>query len=166
MEVKSIEAIVRALKAAQVNYLIVGGLAVNAHGFERMTRDLDLVIQLEPENIKRALHALIAIGYQLLIPISPEEFSVAENRQAWREDKGMIVLKLWSDHHRRTPIDIFVYEPFDFVEELKHAKWLKVFGEIEIPVISLATLYAMKEEAGRDKDLIDIRALHKLDSYR
>ena len=39
MEVRSIEAIVRALNAAQVQYLIVGGLAVNAHGYERLTRD-------------------------------------------------------------------------------------------------------------------------------
>jgi hypothetical protein len=35
METRSIEAIVRALEAASVRYLIVGGLAVNAHGYSR-----------------------------------------------------------------------------------------------------------------------------------
>lgn len=35
MEVTSVEAIVRALNEAQVRYLIVGGLAVNARGYER-----------------------------------------------------------------------------------------------------------------------------------
>ena len=29
----------------------------------------------------------------------------------------MVVLQLWSDLHRRTPIDVFVYEPFDFKKE-------------------------------------------------
>jgi hypothetical protein len=41
MEVRSIEAIVKALNAAKVKYLIVGGLAVNAHGYERFTNDVD-----------------------------------------------------------------------------------------------------------------------------
>jgi hypothetical protein len=58
MEVRSVEAIVRALKAAEVRYLIVGGIAVNAHGYERLTRDVDLVIGLEPENIIRGLRTL------------------------------------------------------------------------------------------------------------
>jgi hypothetical protein len=43
MEVRSIETIVKALNEAGVQYLIVGGLAVNAHGFVRLTRDVDLV---------------------------------------------------------------------------------------------------------------------------
>ena len=38
MEVRSIETIVKALNAAKVQYLIVGGLAVGAHGYDRLTR--------------------------------------------------------------------------------------------------------------------------------
>ena len=44
MEVLSVEAIVRALNTAKAKYLVVGGLAVNAHGFVRLTRDVDLVL--------------------------------------------------------------------------------------------------------------------------
>ncbi len=166
MEVRSVEAIVGALNSAGVQYLIVGGLAVNAHGFERLTKDVDLVMGLEPTNITRGLHALIGIGYRIGIPITPEDFAIAENRRQWREEKSMIVLKLWSDAHRRTPIDVFVYEPFDFAEELRNARHENVMGDVKAPVISYATLLAMKAEAGRDKDLIDIRALRKLDPYR
>lgn len=166
MEVRSVEAIARALQEAQVRYLIVGGLAVNAHGFERLTRDVDLVIQLVPDNIIRGLRALIAIGYQLGIPVTPEEFADESNRESWRQEKGMIVLKLWSDLHRRTPVDIFVYEPFDFEAEWKQSKLEIIMGEVKAPVITLNTLYAMKEEAGRDKDRLDIQALRKLDPYR
>jgi hypothetical protein len=53
MEVRSAEAIFSALNAADVKYLVVGGLAVNAYGYERLTRHIDLVIGLEPENIIR-----------------------------------------------------------------------------------------------------------------
>ena len=34
------------------------------------------------------------------------------------------------------------------------------------PVVSYETLMAMKRQAGRDKDLLDIQALKKLDPYR
>ena len=40
MEVRSIETIVKTLNEAGVEYLIVGGLAVNAHGYERLTVDV------------------------------------------------------------------------------------------------------------------------------
>jgi hypothetical protein len=42
MEVRSVEAIARALNDAEIQYIVVGGLAVNAHGYERFTRDIDL----------------------------------------------------------------------------------------------------------------------------
>jgi len=61
MEARSIEAIVRALNDGEVQYLIVGGLAVNAHGFERLTRDVDLVIGLESDNISRGHSSRLAI---------------------------------------------------------------------------------------------------------
>lgn len=166
MEVRSVEAIVSALNEAQVQYLIVGGLAVNAHGYERLTKDVDLVIGLEPDNIVRGLRALLAIDYQLSIPVTPEEFAQVERREEWRKEKNMIVLKLWSDLHWRTPIDVFVYEPFAFAHELASAKSETVLGNVTAPVVSYETLLLMKAAAGRPRDLLDIEALRKLDPYR
>jgi hypothetical protein len=73
---------------------------------------------------------------------------------------------MWSDIHRRTPIDIFVYEPFDFAREYASANWIEISNELKIPVISYETLIAMKKEAGREKDLLDITSLQKLGPYR
>jgi len=166
MEVRSVETIVKALNDARVKYLIVGGLAVNAHGFQRFTMDLDLVIGLAPENIVRGLYALRAAGYQTSIPVTPEQFADRELRESWRRDKNMLVLKLWSDAHRRTPVDVFVYEPFDFEAEYARAKPEEVIGDVCALVISYPALLAMKKMAGREKDLQDIEALKKLDRYR
>lgn len=162
MELHSIETIVKALNDAGVRYLVVGGLAVNAHGFSRLTRDVDLVIDLEKTNITRGLNTLIAIGYQLAIPVRVEEFAEAQNRELWRGEKGMIVLKLWSDKHRRTPIDVFVYEPFDFRAELARAPHFEVAPGVSVPVVSLPTLLAMKREAGRPQDMTDIVELTRI----
>lgn len=159
METRSIETIVHALEDASVRYLIVGGLAVNAHGYSRMTRDIDLVMQLEPENAQRGLEALLGAGYRLMIPEKPEAFADPAMREKWRTEKGMIVLKLWSDEHRRTPIDVFVYEPFDFDREYSAAVWVEISPGLRAPIVSLPGLLQMKREAGRPRDLEDINEL-------
>ena len=162
MEVRSIETIVKSLNDAGVKYLIVGGLAVNAHGYVRLTRDIDLVIGLGPENLRRALETLIAIGYQLAIPERPESFVDPYIRERWRREKNMITLKLWSDHHQRTPVDIFVYEPFPFERELQRAERLEVCDGVMAPVVALETLLQMKREAGRPQDMLDIQELERI----
>lgn len=55
MEVRNIKLVVETLNAEGIRYLIVGGLAVNAHGYFRATNDLDLVVALNPQNITSAL---------------------------------------------------------------------------------------------------------------
>ena len=51
MKLKSVRAVIEALNGAQVRYLVVGGLAVVAHGYLRFTNAVDLVIQLQPDNM-------------------------------------------------------------------------------------------------------------------
>jgi len=162
MEVRSVEAIVRALNTAGVEYLIVGGLAVNAHGFVRLTHDVDLVLQLDPGNASKGLNALLDIGYQMSIPARPEDFANPEMRENWRQNKGMVTLKRWSDQHQRTPVDIFVYEPFDFAKEYLTATRLEICPGIVARVVSLETLLKIKRDAGRAQDLIDIEELQRL----
>jgi hypothetical protein len=74
----------------------------------------------------------------------------------------MIVLKLWSDEHRRTPLYIFVYEPFDLVAEGKLAEPLEISPGVLANVVSLPTLLEMKRAAGRPQDLIDIEELQRM----
>jgi hypothetical protein len=166
MEIRSIEAIVKALSEAEVKYLVVGGLAVVAYGYERLTVDVDLVIGLERDNITRGLRALDSAGWHIALPISPEDFADPNQRESWRKEKNLVVLRLWNDAHRRTPIDVFVYEPFDFQKEFARAKWEVIVGTLPAPVVPYDALLAMKKEAGRDKDLLDIEQLKKLDPYR
>ena len=166
MEVRSVEAIVRALNAAKVQYLIVGGLAVVAHGYERFTHDVDLVIGLERDNISRGLGALMAIGYQMKIPVTPDQFADPLLRESWRREKDMTVLQLWSDAHHRTPVDVFVYEPFDFSEEYTLARREPLAGADTAPIIRLETLLRMKRAAGRPQDLADIADLERLQELK
>jgi len=56
-----IEAVLDALNRARVRYLVVGGVAVVLHGYLRTTADLDLVIDLAPDNALQAVKALTAL---------------------------------------------------------------------------------------------------------
>lgn len=159
MEVRSIKLVVETLNAAGVRYLIVGGLAVNAHGYFRATNDLDLVVALEPRNLTSAMSVLEKIGYRPKIPVTTAQFSDQAQRESWIRDKHMVVLQLWNEDHRRTPVDIFVQEPFPFSEEAARAVHREVFPGVLAPFVSLPTLLAMKRAAGRTKDLLDIENL-------
>ena len=163
MQTQALDEIFSALQRAEVDYLVVGGLAVVAHGYVRTTGDVDLVIGLEPENIIKGLRALESIGYRIAIPVTAEEFADAGKREQWRREKGMMVLKLWSDKHQLTPVDVFVYEPFDMQQELAMAERFVWNNDVKIPVISKQTLITMKREAGRPQDMADIAELEKLD---
>jgi hypothetical protein len=159
VKLASIEAIVRALNDAGVRYLVAGGLAVNAHGYLRFTKDIDVVIQLIPENVMRAFGALGTLGYQPIAPVTAEQFADRSTREGWIRDKNMQVLQLWSDHHRETSIDIFVTELFPFEEEYAKALIKPLYGTIDVRFVSIPTLIAMKEAAGRAQDKIDIEHL-------
>jgi hypothetical protein len=155
MKLASFEALVAALEEAGVRYLVAGGLAVNAHGYLRFTKDVDFVVQLIPENIERAFAVLANLGYRPMVPISAAQFANAGLREEWIRDKGMQVLQFWSDAHRETPVDMFVREPFVFDEEYEHAL-VKPLGSIPVRFVAIPALIRMKEEAGRPQDRIDI----------
>ena len=159
MKLASFEAIVRALNVAGVRYLIAGGLAVNAHGYLRFTHDIDLVLTLEPNNLLPALDALALLGYRPIIPVTAKQFADPAVRRSWIAEKGMTVLSFFSDHHRETPVDVFVDVPFDFEVEYRNALQGEVLPGLDTRFVSIATLIRMKEAADRPRDRDDIQHL-------
>ena len=162
MKVASFEAIVRALNDAVVPFIVVGGIAVNTHGYGRVTFDVDLVINFEPEQIRRAFSALAAIGYVPSVPIAAEQFADPVCRQDWITSKQMTVLRFWSDAHRETPLDVFVTEPFDFQTEYRNAVLMESSPGLFTRVVQYETLLKMKSQAARSRDLADISELRLL----
>jgi predicted nucleotidyltransferase len=162
MKLSGLESIFRSLNEANIRYLIVGGVAVNAHGYGRSTYDVDIVLAMDPVNIIRTFGVLAQAGYTPVVPVTPEEFADRDSREHWRREKGMVVLPMTSDHHPDAPLDLFVTEPFVFSEEHDSALWLELAPGLSIPVIRLETLLAMKRSSGRPKDLADLDELNLL----
>ena len=162
MHPNHLETVFKALNQAGVRYLVVGGLAVMAHGYVRVTRDLDLVLALDGKNPEDALRAFERLGYGPNLPVELMDFADPEKRRQWKAEKGMQVYQLVSDSLVDCPIDLFVDEPFAFSEMHEARADYVLSEEVTLPVVGLAHLKAMKQAAGRPRDLLDLDELERL----
>jgi len=165
MKLADIEAILRALNDADVRYLIVGGLAVIAHGYVRLTVDVDIVLNLERENVLRAMRALDAIGYRPLVSVKASEFADEKVRELWRDEKHMVVFQMRHPRPESTRLDIFVEEPFPFDPEYERALWEEVAG-VRAPILRYDELIRLKRSSGRPQDIADIAELELIKENR
>jgi hypothetical protein len=166
MEVRSVEAIIRALNEANVRYLVAGGVAVVAHGHVRYTADIDLILDLAEDNVKRALTALAGLEYRPLVPVAMEQFADPAVRSGWVQEKGMMVFSLVSPQHQATAVDIFVEAPLEFARAYGEAVRFEVAPGLPATVVSLADLLALKAQAARAKDMLDIEYLKRAQERR
>ncbi|HEY4328838.1 MAG TPA: hypothetical protein VGN88_03815 [Phycisphaerae bacterium] len=155
----SLEVIIKALNDSGARYLVVGGIAVIAHGYVRDTKDVDLLIHFETTNLITALRALEGIGFRPHIPVTFEDFANPAVRASWIAEKQMKVLKLFCDAHWNTPIDIFVDDPLGFEEAYKRGKFYSLADNLEVPVCGYEDLVKLKQDAGRPRDLADLHEL-------
>jgi hypothetical protein len=162
VEVHSVEAIVRGLNEAGVRYLIAGGLAVVAHGYQRMTADVDLILDLDEANLTRAIGVFKSLSYTPRAPVSIEQFADPVARQNWVRDKGMTVFSMFSDRHPQTEVDLFVQAPLDFEKAYQNAARQQLENGLEAVFVGFDDLLYLKRRAGRPRDLDDIRTLEEL----
>ena len=159
MEKGSVEAIVGALNRSEVRYLVAGGLAVVAHGYVRFTADVDLIIDLERDNVDRAIQALGSLGYRPRAPVPFDQFADPAMRAQWVRDKGLTVFSLYSKEHPATEVDLFVELPVDFDQAHRGARWMEIAPGLTASFLGLADLLRLKRQAGRPQDVLDIEKL-------
>jgi hypothetical protein len=144
-----------------VRFVVVGGVAVNAHGVPRFTADIDLIVELEQENVLRLARCMTRLGFKPKVPVPPEALADPANRESWQREKNMRVFSFQHPDRPYEIVDIFVNEPMPF-GELWAKKELVPFGRIALPVIGIDHLLQLKRDAGRLQDLSDIEALERL----
>ena len=137
--------ILEALSRGGVEFVVVGGIAVQTHGYIRSTRDVDIVTSPAAPAATRLSQALSALGAE----------EIGRNAHLTRFDT------------RSGRLDVLDLEevagaPGSFDELRRRALVVELDG-IEIPVAGLDDLVRMKRAAGRPQDLIDIGALTRDD---
>ena len=153
MSEPAFDELLRRLAAAQVEFVVVGGLAVNAWGVVRGTKDVDVVIASEPENFRRVAEVAVAAGGHvhrgealLGTPISIAAALAGGEQMAIETDLGRLDIVQGLDG----------VPPY---EELRpRAGEAEILG-VTVAVCSIDDLKAMKRAAGRTRDLADLEDL-------
>lgn len=151
--------LVRVLCEHEVDFVVIGGFAVILHGVPRATKDVDVVPAPGEENLGRLWRALEDLGAepQGLDDLRPEEMPVAWSLAGLVEGQGN-----WILHTRLGRVDVMQWvKGVEGYEDLRRNAVTERLEEVgcSILVAGLNDLIRMKEEAGRDQDLIDITAL-------
>ena len=163
MEKRSVEIIIRRFNESGARYVVVGGVAVAAHGYVRFTADLDLMLDLgDEENVRLAIQILKDEGFVPRIPVAIEAFADTAMRESWVRDKNMLAYGLDSDKHPMTHVDLFAHNVLDFKGTFNDAERIELFADLPVVVISLEGLIYLKELAGRAQDKLDIEKLRLL----
>ncbi len=152
------QAIFKELNGLGIDYLVVGGLAVNFHGVPRTTYDIDLMVYLEPENIRKLVTKLAKWGYRPKMPIDPKDLADESKRDSWVREKGMKALNFYSETLPIGEIDIIIDSPIPY-EELRNRAIKVELQDERIPTVSIHDLIELKLRAGRKQDLADVEHL-------
>ena len=155
----------RALEKEDVRYLVVGGVAVNLHGAERMTSDVDLMLALDSANLKRFFLAVASFGFKPVIPATLEQLCDADTLERWITEKRMLAFALRPTEDTAPTVDILVKPVVDFDEAYPRRLRLAA-GGVNISVAAASDLITLKSGTGRDIDKADIRALLRLSELR
>jgi hypothetical protein len=152
------KAIFKELNDLGIDYLVVGGLAVNLFGVPRLTYDIDLMIHLEPDNIRKLIAKLTQWGYRPKIPVNPIDFADKSKRNLWIYEKGMEAFNFFSENLPVGEIDIVINSPISY-ETLRERAVIIQLQEVKVPVVSIHDLIELKLNAGRKQDLSDVEYL-------
>lgn len=136
-----------------VEFVVVGGLALNSWGVIRGTKDVDVVLSSEPENLNRAAAVAVELGGHV------------QRSEAFASTAFSISALLGSGQQTviTTPFGALdVVQGLSGIpdfEGLRTRSVLVPISRVEVNVCSLEDLRAMKWAAGRPRDLVDLADL-------
>ena len=148
-----LRALLAALHEHRVRFIVIGGVAVGAHGFLRSTEDLDLVPDPNPANLKLLSAALDALGSTM---------PTVEGRRFDPDGDGAIILRggnVTADTK---------FGGVDVVQRLRGVPAYSVLAQdavdsdllgVPVRVCSLARLRGMKQDLSRPQDQVDLENL-------
>lgn len=144
----------KCLNKHEVQYIMVGGVAINLNGYQRATADIDVWIKDTLPNRKK-----LRIAFE---EYSGEDFDIIERLQ---------FVPGWTDFHLNNGfrldllVDMKGLEGFTFDECLQVASIAEI-DEVSIPFLHINHLIANKKAVNRPKDQADIVYLERIKKLR
>ena len=146
-----------ALAQHDVEYVTIGGIAIQAHGGQRLTQDLDIVVASSTENIARLSDALHDLDARILGPDGQRSLSAPSAPLLASSDQWHLITVHGALDVLTLPAHL---GPFADMRARAHEVPL---GGLSIPIAHRDDLLRMKRAAGRPQDLADVQLLESLD---
>ncbi|MCD4738362.1 MAG: hypothetical protein K8R89_03775 [Anaerolineae bacterium] len=137
---------IQSLNDNQVRYLVIGGYAVALHGHPRYTKDIDVWIEMSPENAENMVQALEQFGFGSL-GLQANDFVVPDQ-----------IVQLGYPPNR---IDIISTPPGVDFEHCYASRVKVIIDDVLVNFIDLDNLKKSKQASGRLQDLADIENLSR-----
>lgn len=153
--------LLKLLAKSEVDFVLVGGLAVALHGYSRFTVDVDVALAMDAENLRKFIVAAGQAGLRPTIPVPIESLTQPDLIEQWHREKGMLVFSLRTAEKVPLVLDVLVKPVVPYADLRQQATLLDI-GELKIAVAGIDHLIAMKTGTGRSKDQIDIEELRKI----
>ena len=146
-----LRALLATLARHQVDYTIVGGIAVQVHGHRRTTKDLDLIPAPDQGNIARLAAALAELGAR------PAGMPGAGSPTVEQLATAAVVPPLVTRHGEVHVLNDVPGAPS--YAELRSRALVLEFEGMSLAIAGLDDVIAMKRASGRERDVRDIAAL-------
>jgi hypothetical protein len=153
--------LLQSLTDAKVDYVLVGGLAIQLHGYMRSTFDIDLVLAMNDANLARFIEVAKRHALTPGIPVPIDALRDAGQIERWHREKGMLAFSLREPQAGGGVVDVIVRPEVPFDRLMANAVAGDLFGR-HVPVACIDDLLVMKRAANRPKDRLDIEALEKI----
>ena len=135
---EDLKLLLRSLNQHGVDYLLIGGYALAAHGYHRATTDIDLLVPATAEAGQRVKDALMVLPDQVAKEIAPHWFEEGENIRV----ADAFVVDIMLNANGQT---------FDTLR--RYAQTIDLDG-IAVRTVNLEGLLLTKQTM-REKDLVD-----------
>ncbi len=135
---------IQLLNEQEIEYVVLGGYAVIAHGYVRTTSDIDFLINTSEENADKMLTVMLKYGYDAY------DFELLD----FQKEQSCITLDRYDGKIEILTGTLGV----TFEECFKNREIIETQG-VKVNFISLPDLIKNKTAVGRPKDLEDLRNL-------
>ena len=153
------------LEEKGVKYLVIGGIAVNLYGHPRVTKDLDLMVSFEKNNMDKFIEIIKSFKLKPRVPVEIEELADKNKREFWKKEKNTKVFSFYNPENDLEVIDIMIQDYIDFDAAYKKVEKVSD-GKLSVSMVSIDDLIRLKEIANRPNDRADIEVLKKLKKLR
>ncbi len=150
-------ALFEAFASHEVAYVTIGGMAIQAHGGQRLTQDLDVTIASSSDNLARLAAALRDLDARIRGPHGQRARTVPSAAMLATGDQWHLITNAG-------PLDVLTLPAHlgSFAEMRARAHEIPL-GDVIVPIAHRDDLITLKRAAGRPQDLADIRLLESLD---